>query len=383
MEPAGPERGRLTLERAVRVDDRLRLQARAGEESAAFNLKTITLDGRVVDSAPAGSAVILGGPNLPDQKGMLFKVSSGSEEKSFLASPLVRAVKEESKKIKLPTPKALPPELKPRGLPKGGGLDPGRLGLWVWLEQAEDMRELGGFEARRIILPLTVPNVRHVRHNRRHLKNELSRLIWSLPPLIFHRQQNLLNQELGGLIAGGAREFMVSNLAQVNMIQRAGKEAAGLKIWGDHRLGFLNHLTEEALAALGLTGLTLSAEADAETFQGLWKTPHAGQRLLYIYGRPALFTARFPMDSRQIPVVSPKGEKFRIGREGEEIIVTAERAVFMAPLLKMPPLPGGAGLILDLRQEPHLAAKLRDLKKALAGGGAGQGSSFNFKKTLI
>ena len=383
MEPEGPERGRVTLERPVRVDDRLRLQSRAGEESAGFNLKTIILDGREADFAPAGRQVVLGGPKLPDQKGMLFKVSSGSEEKAFLASPLVKAVKEEAKRIKLPPPKPMPAELKHRGPSRPAGTELGRLGYWVWLEKAEDMRELGGFEARKIILPLSVPNVRHVRHNRRRLKNELSKIVWSLPPLIFHRRQTLLNQELAGLMAGGAREFMVSNLAQINMIQRAGQEASGLKIWGDHRLGFLNHMAEEALTALGLTGLTLSSEADADTFQRLWRAPSAGQRLIYLYGRPALFTARFPLDSRQIPVISPKGEKFRISREGEEIIVVAERPVFMAPLLKMPPLPGGAGLILDLRQESHIGNKLREMKKALSSGGSGPGSSFNFKRILI
>jgi putative protease len=390
MEPAGPGLGRLTLERAVRVDDRLRLQVKAGEESAGFNLKSITVDGRDVDFALAGQEALLGGPNLPDQKGFLFKVSSGSEEKAFLASPLVKAVKEEAKKIKLPLPKALPAELKPRGQnraprPAASGAQRGGAApaLWVWLEKAEDLRELANFEARRIILPLTVPNVRHLRHHKRHLKNELSRLVWSLPPLIFHRRQNVLNQELGGLIEGGAREFLVSNIAQINMIQRAGKEASGLKIWGDHRLGFLNHLAEEALAELGLCGLTLSPEADADTFQRLWKSPGSAQRLLYLYGHPALFTARYPLETRQIPVVSPKGEKFRVSREGEETIVVAERPVFMGPLLKMPPLPNGAGFILDLRQEPHLGPKLRELKKALSGGGSGPGSSFNFKRTLL
>lgn len=383
MTPEGPERGRVTLERPVKVDDRLRLQSKAGEESAGFNLRTIIMDGQNVDLAPAGSEVLLGGPNFPNQKGMLFKVSSGSEEKSFLASPLVKTVKEWAKTSRLPAPKALPPELRSVASQKAPGTPLSRLGFWVWLDKAEDLRELAGFEARKIILPLTVPNVRHIHNNRRRIKNEIERLVWSLPPLIFHRQQNLLNQELAGLIAGGSREFLVSNLAQINMVQRAGREVSGLKLWGDHRLGFLNHMTEAALISLGLTGVTFSPEGDGENFQKLWRIPAAGQRLIYLYGRPALFTARFPLDARQIPLTSPKGEKFRITREGEEIAVLAERPVFMGPLLKMPPLPGGAGLILDLRSEPHLGAKLREMKKALAGGGTNLGSSFNFKRTLM
>lgn len=382
LEPAGPGRGRLTLERPVAVNDRVRLQARAGEESAAFNLKTIVLDGREVETAPTGSEVTLGGPNLPDHGGLLFKVASGNEERAFLASPMVRAVKETAKKIKLPAPKNMPPELKPQGPPLKA-VEPVRTGLWVWLERAEDMRELAEFDAKKIILPLSVPNARHLKHNRRRLKNETAKLVWSLPPLIFHRRQALLNQELSALIEAGARNFLVSNLAQINMIQRAARDIGGVKIWGDHRLGVLNHLAEAALIGLGLAGVTLSLEADAETYKSLWKSPTVGGRLLYLYGRPALFTARYPFDQRKTAIVSPKGEKFHLGLEGEHTIVLAERPVFMSQLLKMPPLSGAAGLIVDLRSENRPGSKLRELRKALAGSRAGQGSSFNFKRSLI
>ncbi len=384
MTPDGPGRGQVTLERPVEVHDRLRLQPRAGEESAAFNLKTILLDGQSVDRAPAGSEVVLGGPNLPDQRGLLFKVASGNEERRFLASPLVKAVKEAAAGIKLPPPRTLPPELKPgRPFSRPAGRTAGRPGFWVWLERAEELPELAEFEAQRIILPLTVPNVRHLRHHRRGLKEAANRLVWSLPPLIFHRRQALLTRELSALIESGAREFLVSNLGQINQIQRAGREIPNLAIWGDHRLGVLNHLAEAALTGLGLTGVTLSLEADAETFQNLWQAPAAGRRLAYLYGRPALFTARYPLDQRQTAIVSPKGEKFHLALEGEATVVLAERPVFMAQFLKMPPHPGLAGYILDLRGEARPAIRLRELKKALAGGGTGQGSSFNFKRTLM
>ncbi|MDR1045697.1 MAG: U32 family peptidase [Candidatus Adiutrix sp.] len=383
LEPEGPERGRVKLERPAELGDRLRLQPKAGEESAAFNLKTLELDGQAVEKAPAGSEVVLGGPNLPDQRGFLFKTASGNEEKAALASPLVKAVKAAAGKLRLPAPKAAPAELKARPGGRPAGTEMNRLGYWVWLERAEDMRELAGFETRKIILPLTTPNVRHVRHNRRRLKEESAKLVWSLPPLIFHRRQNLLRTELEALIGGQSRDFLVSNLGQINLIQRVAGERGGVGIWGDHRLGVLNHLSEEALIRLGLTGVTLSLEAEAETYQALWRNPAPGRRLVYLYGRPALFTSRFPLDRRQTAIVSPKGERFRQALEGGESIVLAERPVFMAPLLKMPPLPGGAGLIIDLRYEAHVGPRLRALRKNLAAGRGGAGSGFNYRRTLV
>jgi putative protease len=375
MEPAGPGRGRLTLINPVARLDRLRLQAKGGEESAAFNLKGLWLDQETaVESAPAGADVIVESLRLPANEGWLFKIASGREERAILASPLVRAL--EAEKAAPRAFRGLPPELRRPSRP--GPPRPGPPRFWIWLERAEDIREAAGFKAARLILPLTEANIRHVRRHRRHFKDEANKLVWSLPPLLFHRRQAWLGRELGGLLESGFKTFLAANLGHLNILKRAGAE-----IWADHRLGVLNHQAEAALAGLGCRGVTLSLEMDEETAAAFWARPAAAERLIYLYGRPALFTSRLPLESRET-LVSPKGEKFRLAREGEAVIVISDRPVFLAPLLKKPPLPGGVGFILDLRCEAHLAEKLRTLKKALAAGAAGsQGSAFNLKRALL
>lgn len=378
--------GQVTLERPLAVNDRLRLQAKAGEESAGFNLKNIVLNGESVQTAPAGAMVVVQSPNRPEQKGMLFKVSSGSEERAVLASPLVKNLKAAADNVKLPAPKNLLPEfLSKRSDKKFPAADPLRQGFWVWLDRAEDIQELADFNAARVIIPLNVPNVRQVKHKRRQLKPCLEKIVWSLPPLIFHKQQNVLQKEVGALLESGFRDFMIANLGQINMLKRAAREIGDLKIWGDHRLGVLNHLEEEALASLGLTGLTFSLEGDGELYKTLWRQGASAKRLLYLYGRPALFTARYPLESKKVAIVSPKGEKFYLGHEGEASTITSERPIFMSHFFKLGPLSGAAGFILDLRGEAHIGPKLRDLKKTLGGqsGRSASGSSFNFKRTLL
>jgi len=376
MESAGAGRGRLTLLNPLARLDRLRLQARTGEESAAFNLKALWQDKAAVEEAPAGAVVVLEAPRLPAGEGWLFKIASGREERAFLASPLVRGLKAEN--VVLPAPRSLPPELRPPGRPaRPPRLETRPPRFWLWLERAENIREAAGFGAARLILPLTEANIRHVRHHRRHFRDEAARLVWSLPPLLFHRRQAWLGRELGGLLTSDFRVFLAANLGQINILRRAGAE-----IWADHRLGVLNHQAEAALADLGCRGVTLSLEMDEETAAAFWARPAAAGRLIYLYGRPALFTSRLPLESRET-LVSPKGEKFRLAHEGEAVIVTSERPVFL-PLLKKPPLPGGVGFILDLRRETNLVEKLRTLKKILAAGAAGgQGSPFNLKRTLF
>jgi len=377
MEPAGPGRGRLTLLNPVARLDRLRLQARTGEESAAFNLKGLWRDQEAVEEAPAGAEVVLEAPRLPDGSGWLFKIASGREERAFLASPLVRGLAAET--AALPAGRSLPPELKPPGRPAASArLEPGSRRFWLWLERAEDIRTAAGFGPARLILPLTEANIRHVRRHRRHFKDEAARLVWSLPPLLYHRRQAWLGRELGGLLTAGFRTFLAANLGHLNILRRAGAE-----IWADHRLGVLNHQAEAALAEMGCRGVTLSLEMDEETALAFWARPATAGRLIYLYGRPALFTTRLPLESREA-LVSPKNEKFRLAREGEAVIVVSDRPVFLAPLLKKPPLPGGAGFILDFRRETNLAEKLRTMKKILAIGAAGsQGSAFNLKRTLL
>ncbi|KXS56036.1 MAG: hypothetical protein AMR96_04935 [Candidatus Adiutrix intracellularis] len=386
LEPGPPGRGRVTLlERPVAVGDRLRLQLGIGEVGAAFNLKGIILNGEEVDEAPAGASVVLIVPALSGQKGVLFKVASGREERVFLASPLVRAVRGAVKNSSSMAHDfgSVPLELRvPRGVSARCLVR--RPEFWLWLEKTEDLRDIGEFAAKKIILPLIPSNLRYFRRNRRHLKKEAARLVWSLPSLIFYRRQAELGQEVQDLAAAGFNDFMVANIGQINLLQRHVRDAVALKIWGDHHLGLLNHLAEAALADLGLVGATLSLEMDDETAGGFWSRPATLGRLVYLFGRPALFTSRFLLESRgNSPFISSKGEKFYLTREGEGTIISAERPVFLAPLLKKPPLPGGVGFILDLRREPHPTVRLRELKKILVGGGQSQGSAFNLKRSLF
>ncbi len=384
LDSKGPGRGSIRLENSVEIGDRLRLQPKTGDESYSFKLKGISQNGEELSSGLTGAEVLLTSPQLPPQAGHLFKIASGREEKAFLASPLVKAVKEGVKVVKLPLSPPLPPELAPqKSLRPTSKKSVDSRHWWLWLERAEDLRELTGFDAHRVILPLTTPNVRHVRHHRRHFKQLAERLIWSLPPLIFHRRQQVMAGELAGLISSGFREFFLSNIGQINILQRLAPESGpALKLWGDHRLGVLNHLAEKALIEMGLAGVTFSPEADGDLAGLWWKSPPAGGRLLYLYGRPALFTARYPLDLKRLPVFSPRGEKFWVAAEGEAALLTCDRPIFMAPFLKNPPLPGGVGFIVDLRGEAHLGPKLRQLKKALLEAKLGQGSIFNFKRGL-
>ena len=109
-------------------------------------------------------------------------------------------------------------------------------------------------------------------------------------------------------------------------------------------------------------------------------------RLLYIYGRPALFNSRFLLKNlkENTVVESPRRERFRLRFEPDTAKVFAERPIFFGPLLKSKSLAGVKALIIDLEFDPHPLSTAREVKKAITRGQSLKGTSkFNFHRGLF
>jgi putative protease len=389
MTPKGPDRGEVVLERELRLRDRLRLVPAPGQEGLAFKLNKMTIDGQDATSAPAGAkATIFVGskgdpaaeaadnPQKIPLKGLLYLTAMGQMEKEYLAKgPVKRALQIAQSYRPQKTP--LPPEL--TGHEAGRDNFPFSQRLWLWLDDLGDLPALLKVGPERLVVELTPANVRAFSRWKKPLKDG-PKAVFSLPPLLFSGAFEKTRQEIARLIGQGFREFMVANLGQAEFLGSLGQN---LKIWGDHRLGPLNHLGEKAYRRLGLTGVTYSLELDQETYRSLVKKPQAGPVLLYLFGRPALFTSRFqPQSLKRGPIVSPRGEKYLVGSEGDGFVLRAESRIFMGGFLKGPVPKRLAGLLVDLRQEPRPGEMARMVKKAVAEGRGSLGSSFNFKRGL-
>ncbi|MBW2322419.1 MAG: hypothetical protein JRF41_02670 [Deltaproteobacteria bacterium] len=81
--------------------------------------------------------------------------------------------------------------------------------------------------------------------------------------------------------------------------------------------------------------MTLSIENDEKNLRQILSQTGPITRLLYIYGRPSLFTSRFvpPGLKDNLPVMSPRKERFRLRLDRSAFQVFAEQPVFLAPLL--------------------------------------------------
>jgi hypothetical protein len=339
------------------------------------------IGGKEAESAESGQTVTIvvsSDPEAGFPEGELYQAGSSAVEKRYLASDAVKALKAGAAKARGdPDSIPLPPDLAAKS---GGSAVVGRSQpLWFWLDGGKDLDEILKFRPAKVILPLTAENVKEVSKQRKRY-GHLSDFVWSLPPLAIGRNLEKIRKEAAKLVEAGARDFMLANIGEASLLDRI---KPGLKLWGDHRMGVLNHVAAQSLAGLGLSGVTVSLEADQETIQKLSQADFGGGVLMYLYGRPALFTSRHrPPALRRGPVVSQRGEKFWTADDGEAFILQSEHRVFIGGLLRAPRPKGFVGLIIDLRREPNILEAARRVKKAIDQGRGSPGLSFNFKRGL-
>jgi hypothetical protein len=250
--------------------------------------------------------------------------------------------------------------------------------VWLFLDGPQRIAEVISLSPYRVILPLTPDNVRE-RARKRHREKD-PRVVWSLPPLLFSREAAKAKTLLGTLMRKGDSEFMVATLGELELLQSLGK---GLRIHGDHRLGFLNHLGAESLFGLGFASATISLEADKETFELLGRRPFQGKVLIYLSGRPPLFTSRLTPALKRGPVESLRGEKYYPSKEGEAFVLLPEKRVFMGGLLLGPSFGNFGGFVVDLRREKKALELGRAILRSVYGGKPLGGTAFNYRRGLL
>ncbi|MDR2339480.1 MAG: U32 family peptidase [Deltaproteobacteria bacterium] len=398
--------GTVRLERDLALGDRLRLTFGKGEEGLTAKVKELwdgPQKGERLELAPKGSSPYIrlgGGGEGAMASGQLHKTGSLAEEKSFLNSPECRAIKAQGESYRgLAAPKRLPLALRhpPKagavfGKPSRGPLSQGRgqgrgqghssgkadKRLWLMLDDFGHLKGLLPLRPHRLIVPLAQDLAFEAARLAKRVTG-LPGIVFRVPPLLFDDEPPKARRLAEGLIKKGWREFMVANLGALDMLKGISPKAI---VHGDHGMGFLNHLAADELFAQGLASATMSLEADMETFSLLMKGSFPGRVLLYLSGRPPLFTAReFPRLGRG-PVVSPRGERFQVARDGSAYLLFPEQRVMMAGFLRGPQSPSLGGFIADLRREPNAVSIARSLRRALSEGARLHGPQFNFRRGL-
>jgi len=381
--------GRIKLKSEVMVGDRLRAQFKRGGERQAFTLKAMIQAESKIKKAAQRQEVVLNSPFPLSSGDLIFKVDSARGEKESLRSPFIM----DFKKAPLPRLKAsqnlnrILNDFKPRSRTALAPTGRSRPEAWYRVARTEEVSDLSELKPGRIILPLTRSNLKRAMKLKRRRGHLFERVIWALPPLLFGPEAEELRQDLTALKRMNFAGLMISNLGHLDMLSQSLIKRPGrrLKIYADHRLNCLNTQAEAQLKVLGLDGVTLSVENDEKGLRRILSRPGPIARLLYIYGRPPLFTSRFnPAGLRDnLPVLSSRRERFRLYVNGGICQVFAEQPMFLSPLLKFKSLAGVKAFIIDLEFDPHPRTTAREVREAIRKGRPIKGSSkFNLRRGL-
>jgi putative protease len=389
------DQARVTLKDSLAVGDRLRVQYKKDDSRKAFTLKEMRVSGNPMDQAEPGSEVVLTVPPDTVSGDLLFKVISKADTKEDFGEDLAKALdagvqgkKDQSRPQASAALKSALQFLKPiKPKPvssRGAGRRPE---LWYKVARTEDVIGLAQAKPDRIILPLTTANVKRIAQARRKMGALFNSVIWSLEPLVFPNDRGSLMRDIAQVGRMGSRDIMISNLGHIPLVTAPVKGRRGVpRIYGDHRLNIMNTQSERQIAELGLAALTWSVEADEKILEASLSRPGPVSRLLYLYGRPPLFTTRFSIPGLKdnLPAISPQKERFRTYTKKDHVTVISEQPVFFAPLLKYKNLAGVTAFIIDLEFDPRPAQTARDISEAVARGKPMRGASrFNLKRGLF
>ncbi len=382
--------GRIILKHDIKLGDRLRAQFKQNQEQQAFTLKQMTRAGFEIKEAHKGEEVFLSAPFPLSTGDLLFKVDTGEGEKKALHSLLVKEFKKTSAP-KVKSSRNLKPildNLRIESKPAAASARQARPKIWYRVARAEDIPGLSELKPDRIILPFTRSNLKGTKPFKRRRDRLLHRLIWALPPLLFGTKIDDLYQDLLKIRQMDSGGYFISSLSHLELLKRSSlKKRANqrTKVYADYRLNCLNTQAEIQLSELGLDGVTLSIESDEKNLRQILTRPGPITRLLYLFGRPALFTSRFiPTNLKDnLPIISPRRERFRMRLDQDICRVFSEQPVFMAPLLKFKSMAGIKAFLVDLEFEPHPQSKAREIREAIRRSKPIRGSvMFNLKRGL-
>ncbi|MEN8141661.1 MAG: peptidase U32 family protein [Thermodesulfobacteriota bacterium] len=392
---------RVKLKGPLAVGDRLRIHEEKSGERHSLTLKGMRSRGEQRQEAENGWQVELqlpGGLALrPGDSLYRVDVRSGSRPAAAIKpGPFVGRVKEikgRGKGAKVlrhlgwQEAKRRPP----------AGKKAGRRGrqLPIWLK-SDSWRLVGQasqLRPARMVISLTPASLSQARRQKR--PGRLAKvLVWSLPPVILEDELDFYQGAVAQLKRAGFFQFQISHISQLQLLQQeeAGRETGQrprkLVISGDYTLNLLNSQALYCCRKQGVEPLNLAMEQDRDNLHHLLANKGALSAGFTIFARPPLFMAR--LDSEYFRhdqgLLSPKGERFILQRQGEHTVVLAEE-----PFSLLHELPGLSGLGLDYAvvDISGLDLNRRGLEQLMRqlDGSPGRpkkraSSSFNFNATL-
>ena len=340
----------LALTAPVKEGDRLRLHNEKSGDRMSFTVRSLKIQGRRKKSALTGQKIQLA--LYADLKGQSGRSFRGSLYKVDVSSRLVaeRVGRKRSKKL---SGRKINPDrreveeilnhLSWKGKTQDIGLPQGKKGRkgnrrknsgrrssrrelpwWVEVASPADLQQRLPVRAARVVVTLPQANMTCFTKLAHKLSKHKGRLVWRLPAIIHESDLDWYTTNLKQLVRNGFYRFELSHCSQYGLFifLREGEWERDVELYAYYTLNILNSASLRCGAHFGYRGALFTLESEGENLAGAIahfkrqgrrkKSRHMMKVGMYVYGHPALFTARLEADHfhYKTPFVSPREEQF-------------------------------------------------------------------------
>jgi len=330
---------RFSVKDELEIGDRLRLHLEPSGERSAFRLRTLFVTGAKRSKAKAGEKISIELPRgfeLPAGSFVqVYKTDGASASKSGrkhldltesaarLASRKAYMRKRSQGVLTAIYPNGLPEKVEqeePQSRPRRfTGKRRKKLGIEWWLKTDSIHLILGKlpFTPDRYLLSFEKQLLSQVGQIKRDLGRRSRLVTWLLPPVIMENDLRKVKKQIGILLRSGFRSFQLAHVHQAQLFK-----GEKVHLYGDYSLNLMNSQAMQFCRNLGIDGAICAIEMDRSSIKELVAGSVAGEKSLstglYVYGAPALYTAR--LSSQHIPfeqqILSPRKEPY-ISRKKE------------------------------------------------------------------
>jgi putative protease len=332
----------LRLRQPLTEGDRLRLDSDDAVKKSGFTIRNMTVKGRSVKEALAGTVVTVARIAEARRGDRIFKTGIKAGKKT--STPKLRRI--------LRQKTSTPPPLKPSpalirkilGRPeaKQGKSQPNI--IYLRLSNAKLLNAAFDTRARWILIQATKPNFYSI-SRRKLAPGKKDRLFWALPPVIPEADLEFYRDQIQRFQQMGHRRWLAANWGHFRLFAEPPE-----MLMADYTFNVLNSQASSLLKEFGCQALILSLENDRENLHKLVPAIQGITPLVTVHGWPPLFISRLKARPREATAIrGPSRERLQYRRRESLTEIYSDEPLCLLEHLKDLVKLGVKGFVVDLR----------------------------------
>jgi len=250
-------------------------------------------------------------------------------------------------------------------------------GVTVAVRDLRDTHVLRRPGVNRLVLPLTGANVQGLSRQGRHLSSRPGQVVWDIPFVQFDTDWTEARKMVQYLVSQGFRTFRLNNIGHFPLFDNL----ENVRLLTGYRLFSLNSQAMLAWKELGVEEVTLYLEDDRENLTQILCRPTGLRTAVTAYAPVPVMISRIALRSVKpdAPVVSDRGEGYRVGKRDGLTVVTPETDFSLLGRLDELEEMGCSQVVVDLAHCGAFSAKGKKVMDATERNHALPGTTlFNF-----